>query len=125
MTFLLLAGAAAAVFWFLSSRTLFTLSIRGGEVLVVKGRVPVRFLQDVREVVRDEQLVRGSVSAVARETGAGLTFRGIPEGPQQRLRNAFRMYPVADLRHAPPIDKPTLGQLLGVAWLAWLLQRRA
>ena len=124
MTLLVLLAAGATLWWFLSRRTLFKLSIRDGEVLVVSGRVPVRFLQDVREVVRDEALTRGSVSAVARETGAGLTFWGIPEGPQQRLRNAFRLYPVGDLRHAPPIDKPTLGQFLGFAWLAWAMQRR-
>ncbi len=125
MTILVLSALALGVFWFLSQRTLFKLSIRGGEVLIVKGRVPVRFLQDVHDVVRDEKLASGSISAVAREHGAGLSFWGIPEGPQQRLRNAFRMYPAADLRHAPPIDKPTLGQMLGIAWLAWAMSRRA
>lgn len=124
MALLVLLAGAAAVFWFLSRRALFKLSIKDGELLVVSGRVPVRFLQDVRDVVRDEKLTHGTISAVAREHGAGLTFWGIPEGPQQRMRNAFRLYPVADLRHAPPIDKPTLGQLLGITWLAWLLQRR-
>lgn len=123
MIWLLLLGGAALLWWMVSGRTLFKLSIRDGELLVVSGRVPVRFLQDVRAVVEDERLTRGSISAVAREHGAGLEFWGIPEGPQQRLRNAFRLYPVADIRHAPPIPKPSLGQLLGITWLAWLLRQ--
>ncbi len=119
---LLLVGAA--VWWFLSSRTLFKLSIRNGEVLVVNGRVPVRFLQDVRDVVHDENLNSGSIAAVARDHGAGLSFWGIPEGPQQRMRNSFRLYPVAEVRHAPPIARPSIGQMLGIAWLAWLIEGR-
>jgi hypothetical protein len=124
MIYVLLLVGGAALYWFFGSRTLFKLSIRNGEVLVVSGRVPVRFLQDVREVTADEKLTRGTVSAVARAHGAGLSFSGLPEGPQQRLRNAFRLYPVADVRHAPPIAKPTLGQMLGITWLAWLLESR-
>lgn len=118
----LLVGLAV-LWWAVSGRAIFKISIRGGELLVVKGRVPVRFMQDVRAVVEDERLQRGSITAVAREHGASLDFWGIPEGPQQRLRNAFRMYPVAELRHAPPISRPTLGQLLGITWLAWLLRQ--
>lgn len=124
MSILLLLGLIGAVIWFFSQRTLFKVSIRNGEFLVVSGRVPVRFLQDVAEVVRDEKLTRGTISAVAREHGSSLSFSNIPEGPQQRLRNAFRLYPVADLRHAPAIAKPSLGQMLGIAWLAWLLESR-
>ncbi len=112
---------AAGLWWFLSQRQLFQLSIRDGEILVVKGRVPIRFLQDVRAVVADERIVSGSVTAIARDHGAGLEFTGIAEGPQQRMRNAFRLYPAADIRHAPPIQKPTLGQMLGIGWLAWIM----
>ncbi len=121
MIVLLVIVGAVALWWFLSQRQLFQLSIRNGEILVVKGRVPIRFLQDVRAVVADERIVSGIVTAVARERGAGLDFSGIAEGPQQRMRNAFRLYPAADIRHAPPIEKPTLGQMLGIGWLAWLM----
>jgi hypothetical protein len=40
------------------------------------------------------------------------------------MRNIFALYPLSQLRHAPAIARPTLGQLAGVAWLAWLLDRR-
>jgi hypothetical protein len=42
----------------------------------------------------------------------------------QRIRNIFRLYPLSNLRAAPAVSQPTLGQLLGIAWLAWLLDRR-
>jgi hypothetical protein len=40
------------------------------------------------------------------------------------MRNAFMLYPASKLRQAPMVAKPSLGQVLGVAWLAWLLDRR-
>jgi hypothetical protein len=40
------------------------------------------------------------------------------------MRNVFALYPASQLRQAPAIAQPTLGQLMGVAWLAWLLDRR-
>ena len=33
------------------------------------------------------------------------------------------LYPESQLRAAPPIKSPTLGQLTGLAWLAWMLDR--
>ena len=40
------------------------------------------------------------------------------------MRNTFVQYPMSQLRSAPAIAQPTLGQLFGIAWLAWMLQRR-
>ena len=48
----------------------------------------------------------------------------IDEGREQRMRNAFMLYPATKLRQAPAVKEPSLGQVLGVAWLAWLLDRR-
>jgi len=48
----------------------------------------------------------------------------IDEGRAQRLKNCFRLYPISMLRSAPIVGRPTLGQVLGIAWLAWLLDRR-
>ncbi|MFZ5480105.1 MAG: DUF3634 family protein [Myxococcota bacterium] len=125
MGYLLLFAIVGAVVWYFSSRTMFKLSVRDGQVLVVKGRVPIRFLQDVREVVSHHAVGNCTISGVAREHGAGLAFSGdIDEGSQQRLRNTFRLCPASEVRHAPPVKNPTLGQVLGIAWLAWLLEPR-
>jgi hypothetical protein len=32
-------------------------------------------------------------------------------------------YPASQLRQAPAVQQPTLGQLSGIAWLAWILDR--
>ena len=39
------------------------------------------------------------------------------------MRNTFMLYPASQLRQAPAIQQPTLGQLSGIAWLAWMLDR--
>jgi len=60
------------------------------------------------------------------EHGGRLVVSGaIDERTEQRLRNLFALYPASQLRKAPAIAKPTFGQLLGIAWLAWLLDRSA
>jgi hypothetical protein len=71
------------------------------------------------------EVSRGTIRASRGEYGARLTASGdIDEGRLQRLRNAFGLYPTSKLRSAPPIARPTLGQVLGIAWLAWMLDRR-
>jgi hypothetical protein len=49
------------------------------------------------------------------------------EATEQRLRNVFGIHPVQKLRAAPPIRAKNLGQVLGIAWLAWMFlgSRRA
>ncbi|MDB4957709.1 MAG: hypothetical protein JWO36_5278 [Myxococcales bacterium] len=114
-----------AVWWLTLTSTLFHVSVRDGKVLVVRGRVPVSLLQAFAEAVADPVVKRGSIKASKTETGGQLWCTGdIGEGREQRMRNAFMLYPASQLRHAPVIEKPTLGQLSGIAWLAWFLERR-
>src|SRR5262245_56525755 len=120
-------GVLAAVlllFLFIVARqnTLFEISVRSGRTLVVRGRVPPGFLADVRAIVRG--VPHASIRAVKDQGGAPLTASGVDANVLQRPRNAFSIYPAARLRAAPPIQRPTLGQILGIAWLAWLLERR-
>lgn len=68
---------------------------------------------------------RGAIRVLRGEAGGQLYASGdIDDFMEQRLRNIFRMYPVSQLRAAPKIGRPTLGQVLGIAWLAWLFERR-
>jgi hypothetical protein len=113
------------LWWFTRQSELFCLSVRAGRVLVVRGRVPAGLLSDVRAIVARPPASRATIKAVKGERGARLVFSGdIGEHQEQRLRNVFALYPASRLRHAPPIARPTMGQLIGVAWLAWLFERR-
>jgi len=126
MTLLIVAVAITiALFWAARARELFCLSVRDGRVLVVRGRIPPGLLIAVREALgHPTPVARGSVRAVRGEDGARLICAGdIDDGRAQRLRNCFAIYPVSQLRAAPPIEDATVGQLLGIAWLAWLLDR--
>ena len=46
------------------------------------------------------------------------------DGPEQRMRNTLHLYPMSKLRHALPVPRPTFGQMVGIAWLAWMFDRR-
>ena len=112
------------VWWFTRVGELFYISVRDGKVLVVRGRVPVSLLQELKEIVAHPKVKRGSIRAVKTETGGHLSCGGdIDDGREQRMRNTFMLYPASQLRQAPAIARPTLGQLSGIAWLAWMLDR--
>jgi Protein of unknown function (DUF3634) len=122
---LLAVLAVIAVWWLTRMSEIFMVSVRNGKVLVVRGRVPGNMLHEIADAMSRPRVRRGSIKAHKTETGARLSFSGdIDEGRQQRMRNVFALYPASQLRHAPAIERPTLGQLAGIAWLAWLLDRR-
>lgn len=102
---------------------LFCVSVRRGEVLVVRGRVPPGFLGDLADVVRQARVTRATVRAVRGDGGADLVLRGVPEPAAQRLRNGFALTPASRLRAGVAAARPNLGQVLGIVWLAWLLRR--
>jgi hypothetical protein len=116
--------AVLLVSWLSRASELFCLSVRDGRVLVVRGRIPGGLLSDIRDVVSKPVVRSATIRAVKQEHGARLVASGIDEGREQRLRNIFRLYPISNLRAAPTIANPSLGQILGIAWIAWLLDRR-
>ena len=123
-TWLILVVVALVVFFAWRAAEIFCVSVRDGRALVIRGRVPPPLMRAIREIVGAQpQVARATIRAVRGENGARLTARGIDEGRLQRLRNAFGLYPVSKLRAAAPVARPTLGQVLGIAWLAWLLDR--
>ncbi|MCE9579121.1 MAG: DUF3634 family protein [Deltaproteobacteria bacterium] len=123
----LLAIGVPIVVWFLwRANELFYVSVRDGKLLLVRGRVPVSLMQAFADAVIEPTIARGSIRAYRTERGGQLSCGGdIPEGREQRMRNAFMLYPSAQLRSAPRIGRPTLGQVMGIAWLAWMLDRRS
>jgi hypothetical protein len=125
MIVVVLAAVVVGVWWLTRANELFYVSVRDGKVLVVRGRLPVGLLQAFAETVQEPAVRRGGIKAWKTESGGQLACSGdIDEGREQRMRNAFMLYPASKLRHAPAIQKPSLGQVLGFAWLAWLLDRR-
>lgn len=118
LTALVLGG----LYLLFAHKPLFFLSVRDGKVLVVSGRIPVGLLRDFREVL--EHTRSGKVYAYAGEHHARLQCVGLDEGTAQRLRNVFGLCPTSRLRSAPAIAKPTVGQVLGIAWIAWLFDSR-
>ena len=124
MPFVLLLVVIALFLWFLARQNeLFRVSIRQGRVLVVRGRIPVGYLADLRDVARP--VAHGTVRAVKDSGQAQLILSPSIDGvTAQRMRNTFSLYPVVKLRAAPRIAHPNLGQILGIAWLAWYLEAR-
>jgi hypothetical protein len=105
---------------------LFVLSVRDGRVLVVRGAVPIRLLNEVGDVVRaGEPVRRGTVRAtIDGRKRTDLEITGMDDSRDQRLRNVFFTFPAARLLAASPSPERNLGQRLGIASLAWLLHDR-
>jgi len=124
--FLIFALLVAVIIIWLMMRAgeLFYISVRDGKVLVVRGRVPVSMLQEFRECVSNPVVKRGSIKAFKTEDGGQLSCSGdISEGREQRMRNTFMLYPASKMRMAPQQKDRTIGQLAGLAWLAWMVDR--
>ena len=110
------------LFWTWRSNELFCISVRNGKLLIVRGRVPAGLMGEFRTVLSN---VQSATIRVQKTQNCGrLTASGVDEGKLQRLRNIFGLCPQAQLRSAKPIVNPSLGQVLGIAWLAWWLDRR-
>ncbi len=114
-------GLVAVVLFGMRANEIFFVSVRQGRCLVVRGRIPGVVLEGLADVVARSRVARGSIRAVRGDAHARLVVRGMDQGTTQRLRNVFGTHPVQRLRSAGPAADRNLGQLLGFAWLAWLL----
>ena len=132
MPFVVLGLAAVcALVWLVLSRAneTFCLSVRDGQCIVVRGHCPPSRLSDIRDVVERRQVERASIRAVRRGGQPALLVSGADEFTAQRLRNTFGTSRWGKTNHqmsdAPrERESRNLGQLLGIAWLAWLFTRR-
>jgi hypothetical protein len=121
----LLAGVVGYL-WYERSVELFLVSVRDGRVLLVRGAIPQGLLNDLQGIAQAAPPVeRGSIRAVRAERGVRLVPRGFDEGREQRLRNVLSLCPLSRLSAASPLTRKTVGQWLGIAWVAWLFDRRA
>jgi hypothetical protein len=102
---------------------IFYVSIRAGRVLVVRGRLPAWLSSAFADIASDARVRRGSLRALRGPTHSRLVIRGVDGATEQRFRNAFGATPLKNLTRAAAADDQNLGQILGIAWLAWLLLR--
>lgn len=122
---MLLALAAVMVtflWWVRRQGELCWISIRNGTLLVIRGRVPQGLAADFAPLVR--HVKRGEIYVHKTASGGRLTTRGIDEPAAQRLRNLLGIRPQSQLISALPVRNPSLGQRLGIGWLAWRMARR-
>ncbi len=107
---------------------LFYVSVRNGETLIIRGRIPSTMLHEFREAIREPTVRRGAIIARTDSTGAQLYCSGeIPKGREQRMRNTFMLHPLSKLRSAArrgEVGPRNLGQVLGIEWLAWQLHKK-
>ena len=102
---------------------LFLVSIREGRVLLVRGQISPALLNSFADVVGRCRIRSGSLRGVRSDGHARLIVDGADEGTAQRLRNAFGAHPSQKLSAAPLPSSRNIGQVLGWAWLAWMLAR--
>lgn len=112
--------ALFAVWWWTRTQELFCISVRGARALVVRGRVPGTLVTELADAVRRSGARSSTIRAMKTERGGRLVASGVGDGTLQQLRNIFGSYPMSRLRQAPAIERPTLGQIAGITWLAWL-----
>lgn len=130
--YLLVGGAIAVLALVVFSRMneVFCVSIRNGRCMIVRGRVPPSVWRELREVVGRAKIARGTVRVVKDGGRPRLVTSGLDESTAQRLRNAFAAqgYGKTSTAAASCTSSSTgtrnWGQLLGIAWLAWLLSGR-
>ena len=106
------------------SHELFVLSVRGGKVLLIRGRILVGLQHDIEDVLTRAQVQEATIRAVRSSGHARLVMDGLDEGTQQRLRNTFGAHPIQKLKSAPIATNRNFGQLMGITWLAWMMTRR-
>jgi Protein of unknown function (DUF3634) len=121
---LMIAVAFALYLILIRGNEIFFVSIREGRALLVRGRIPPSLLSEFGDVARRTKVKRGSIQAYRGEARARLVCSGIDEGDAQRLRNVFSLHSIQALRAAKYTKPENLGQLLGIAWLAWFLVGR-
>ncbi len=119
-----LLALGVVVFFLRRVNEIFCLSVRNGRILLVRGRIPPSLLHDFEDVARRCNVRRASLRGVAEQHHARIVASGIDESTAQRFRNVFGTHPIQKLRGAKLPKTRNLGQLLGIAWLAWLFVGR-
>lgn len=126
LAFFAVVGGAAYVI-VTRANELFCVSIRDGVCLVIRGNVPPKIWRELVTTARVNRIERGTIRAVKQGGSARLVTEGISPEITQRLRNAIGSAGLSAMKLGTTKESGgarNLGQVLGVAWLAWMLTRR-
>jgi hypothetical protein len=77
---------------------LFCVRVRGGKFRLVRGRLPARLLEDIRDVLKRARVQDGQLRVVSEQGKPRVVARGIREADLQKLRNVVGSYQVAQIR---------------------------
>lgn len=124
MVLVVLIAIAVIAYFLWRVNEIFCVSVRNGRALLVRGRIPPSLLHDIEDIVRRCNIRRATVRGVAGQHHARIVASGVDDFAAQRLRNVFGTHPIQKLRGAKVPVTRNLGQLLGIAWLAWLFVGR-
>lgn len=82
---------------------LFVLRVREGRVQVVRGRIPPRLLDDIRDVIHRSDTGDGLLRAVVEDSRPQIRPKGTSLSPavRQQLRNVLGQWSLAKIRAAP------------------------
>jgi hypothetical protein len=120
---LVFLASVVALIWAASrARELFVLSVRRGELLVVRGSLPFELFEALSDVVERGKVQHTTIRVAKTDGHARLTADGVDEFTLQRLRNVVGTFKLKRLEEASWPRRRNLGQRLGVTWLAWRLR---
>jgi hypothetical protein len=122
ISLVVLASLGALIWSAARARELFVLSVRRGELLVVRGKLPSSLFEALGDVVERAGVKSASIRVAKTGGYARLTAAGVDEPVLQRLRNVVGTFTLKRLEEASWPRRKNLGQRLGVAWLAWRLR---
>jgi hypothetical protein len=80
-------------------------------------------LNDFADTLRRAGVKRATLVGTKGERGLRLTASGVTDWDLQRLRNQLGHHPYARLSQSGRSARRTIGTLLGITWLAWLMSR--
>ncbi len=80
------------------STELFVLRVEDGTLHFVRGRMPPRLLEELRDVVRRSAIRSGTIKAVVEDGAPRVTATGLGEGDLQAVRNVVGTFRLAQIR---------------------------
>lgn len=125
---LAIVGIVGTIAYVVISRAseLFCVSIRDGMCLTIRGTVPPKIWRELVTTARMAGIEAGTIRAVKQGGGARLVTDGISPDVTQRLRNSIGSAGLSAMKlggGSSACQSRNVGQVLGVAWLAWMLTR--